>query len=119
MTEPTQLPTDAAGVVELLIGPGTPPTDEALARAAELVDLRIKAHRKGYHADAILGGLIVKDLRERVPPWTWREIDQLTGYEATTARRWLESAERYLTDPTFTNRPVEDWSGRDIKGGTS
>jgi hypothetical protein len=110
MTESLPPPSDAAGVVAELLGPGKPLTDETYGQAGHLVILRTKGHRKGYHSDAIRGGLIVKALRDRQSPMSWFDIRVLTGIPERTASRWLASAETYLSDPTFTNQPVEEWT---------
>jgi hypothetical protein len=94
-----EIPATIAEVVVDLLGEGTELTDEALIAAGAVVRRQQAERHYAYHINAIYGGWIVKELRARHPKITWREIDQMTGIESTSARRWLKVAEEYLANP--------------------
>lgn len=100
MTEPRpEIPATIAEVVADLLGEEVEITDETLIAASEVVHARAAERHYTYHVNAICGGLIIKELRDRHPRITWRELDQLTGIESRSARRWLKVAEEYLANP--------------------
>lgn len=115
------IPSDVLAVLAELLGPTTELTAENLARAGEAVVKRLKDRHRGFHADAIRGGLIVKAFRSTIDPetitagnaegsvYSWRKIDQRTGIPQRTAGRWMKLAEEYLADPTTAARAVENW----------
>ena len=94
-----EIPATIAEVVADLLGEETELTDEALIAAGAVVRARARERHYIYHVNAVCGGLIIKELRARHPRMTWREIDQVTGIESTSARRWLKVAEEYLANP--------------------
>jgi len=121
VSTPIGIPPDVTAVVAELLGPAAELTVDNLARAGEVIVQRLKDRHRGYHADAIRGGLIVKAFRSTIDPetitrtnpdgsaYSWRRIDRLTGIPQRTAGRWMKLAEEYLADPATAARAAENW----------
>jgi hypothetical protein len=64
--------------------------DETLFRAGEVARQRAEQGHKAYHEAAVIGGLVVAELRSR--GMSWRAIDKATNIAPRTAARWMKVA---------------------------